>query len=430
MPSPLALRNGNRSRVAGTRPSTSSRSLAGGARNTRQVVSPRLATTTATTTLRGTSNGSVSSIVDNNDSTPAADRSIPLGQRHIDSTPAGTGTSQLQNVGIDEENDEEDNLTTPTEDIQQVLEKTRLEVKVSNENNRKLLNFYVRSSVFSRKKFVFSDKELKFDTGMAQNILVGVNIEGDEKVKLEWWNKNKNDVRKAINGKRNNVITILKKEVHSKSVVLRVFLLYFQHHLLHCKNQARKSSHTTQIHLLFQITEMGSAMPSLQVIQNLREEEEPAVEENLLHPYIDVCMRLLPCIVGKVQWKKTSIIHGGDITKIATLSDEAMMLVALENYYEPWVSHPRTSMNHPPRYTREGHGKDASKHAGWNDAGRKRYNELYIQVKKDRQADVDSGGHFTKAFIAEFDNQCVNSSRKRQREPEDDDDISCAEDDF
>jgi hypothetical protein len=52
------------------------------------------------------------------------------------------------------------------------------------------------------------------------------------------------------------------------------------------------------------------------------------------------------------------------------------------------------------------------------------------QVKKDRQADVDSGGHFTKAFIAEFDNQCTKSSRKRQREPEDDDDISCAEDDF
>jgi hypothetical protein len=185
---------------------------------------------------------------------------------------------------------------------------------------------------------------------------------------------------------------------------------------------------TSQIHLLFQITEMGSAMPSLQVILNLRE-EEPAAEENPLHPYIDVCMRLLPCIVGKVNWKKASIIHGGDITKIATISDEAMMLVALENYYEPWVSHLRTSMNHPPRYTREGHGKEASKHAGWNDAGRKRYNELYTQVKKDRQADVDSGGHFTKAIMAEFDDQCAKSSRKRQREQEDDD-ISCAEDDF
>jgi hypothetical protein len=217
MPSPLlVLRNGNpRVRVAGTRPSTSSRSLAGGARNTRQgVVSPRLATTTANTTLQGTSNnGSVSSIVDTNDSTPAADRSIPLGHRHIDSTPAST--SQLQNVGIDQNEGSIDEECS--EDIQQVLEKTRLEVKVSNENNRKLLNFYVRSSVFSRKKFVFSDKEMKFDTGMAQNILVGVNIEGDENVKLEWWNKNQNDVRKAINGKRNNVITILKKEVQSKS---------------------------------------------------------------------------------------------------------------------------------------------------------------------------------------------------------------------
>jgi hypothetical protein len=191
----------------------------------------------------------------------------------------------------------------------------------------------------------------------------------------------------------------------------------------------------------FKTTEIRADMPSLQTILRLRKyhgpEEEHMPEEaddDQSHPYIHVCMKLLPCIVGKVRWKADGRIQGGDLSKIATVSDETLMLIALENYYETWVSHPATATTkqHPTRYTVEGHGKDATKNGGWNVAGRRRYNELFSKVKEDRLRDETNGKRFSAAFISEYIKKGgeKKDNRKRLREDQEVVEESSAADDL
>ena len=51
------------------------------------------------------------------------------------------------------------------------------------------------------------------------------------------------------------------------------------------------------------------------------------------------CDRFLPCVVGKVEWRK-AMQRGASITASCTRTDEAFALLCIENIYDIWLTKP------------------------------------------------------------------------------------------
>lgn len=194
--------------------STSSRDQ-GGMSSSRQHVTP--SNTTGSPHHDASSGASVSgsSISDNSESGTPGVLSLLLGDKHIDSTPTSSSAFQGQEDRV------EDDLPRMVPDVpvvlQQVLRDERVAENATLFAGRNSLQYYVRTMLFPRKKFIFKDSEMDREGLLAERVLeemTGIPVE--KRAKTDWWNSNKKEVKKTINGKRNNVITVLKKEVLSK----------------------------------------------------------------------------------------------------------------------------------------------------------------------------------------------------------------------
>jgi len=99
------------------------------------------------------------------------------------------------------------------------------------------------------------------------------------------------------------------------------------------------------------------------------------------------CQEFLSCVVGRLEWKKQ--IERKRVWEIASASDEAFALLALENIWDDVVNHVEkgpTAARDPivGKYTVDKY-KRAGKYGGWSVAGLHRMLELKRMVEENRK---------------------------------------------
>jgi len=101
--------------------------------------------------------------------------------------------------------------------------------------------------------------------------------------------------------------------------------------------------------------------------------------------YSYFCHYFLPVVVGKKKWQK-AVQAGGKVSVLATVSDEALGLLLLENSWELWMWSANGKVGPLPetRYT-TGRGKFARKSSGLSAEGVSRYNNLCRQIAEERE---------------------------------------------
>jgi hypothetical protein len=147
-------------------------------------------------------------------------------------------------------------------------------------------------------------------------------------------------------------------------------------------------------------------------------------------PYEWLCTTLLPCVVGWKAWSKQRFKL--PISAIATCSDEAFLVLTLENNYSRWISEAKWILENknkedhkkaPKRlesakFTNSGKSKKdgrSKRLQGWAREGYLRFNELYTLVADDRR--------HRGQFESELLEQVCREERSGKSKKEDCDDI-------
>jgi len=151
--------------------------------------------------------------------------------------------------------------------------------------------------------------------------------------------------------------------------------------------------------------------------------------------YGHFCDRILPCVIGKMEWSKE--VYSKEISKIATPTDEAWALLLLENSWDLWhqMAEYELKAEKLPKELRvktkwTSTAISAVKYEGWGEDGIPRYNELVKKVREDR------GQHksFDAAFLEKKREERASkmmSSKKRNRDGSmDDNHVVCIENDL
>ena len=137
--------------------------------------------------------------------------------------------------------------------------------------------------------------------------------------------------------------------------------------------------------------------------------------------------RFVPCVVGKNTFKKRLDTNPVKDNDLFTVSDEAFMLLILENSYERWVDifdqqdpnsgaeigkrkgrewkwasskHTRYTQG-GIRYARAGGIESSGGTKGWSREGKDRYIKLYQMVLQDRRSHPEAFQRWIKQFHAE-----------------------------
>ena len=84
---------------------------------------------------------------------------------------------------------------------------------------------------------------------------------------------------------------------------------------------------------------------------------------------------LAGAVIGQRKWKTTRCY--APLTKHMSISDEAFMLLVLENQYELWINSDTTKVGQG-KYTENGPNK---KFCGWTNEGMRRFNKLLKEVR-------------------------------------------------
>jgi hypothetical protein len=140
-----------------------------------------------------------------------------------------------------------------------------------------------------------------------------------------------------------------------------------------------------------------------------------------------IVSRWMRCVVGNAQWNKR--YYREPLSDVATGSDEAFLLIIVENNYERWMAEVREMMEDkkstedeeekdakwraklpPAKFTNSGTstktGKASSKRfQGWSKEGYLRFNELHSQVKEDRKQRANFELELKKSFAEEHSNE-------------------------
>ena len=104
--------------------------------------------------------------------------------------------------------------------------------------------------------------------------------------------------------------------------------------------------------------------------------------------YEHFCDEFLPCIVGKTQWSKE--IYDKEISKIASVTDEAWALLLLENSWDLWNQIAKHEISGEPlpkedcKKTKWTLGAiSAGKYEGWGQESIPKYNDWVRKVCQD-----------------------------------------------
>jgi len=117
--------------------------------------------------------------------------------------------------------------------------------------------------------------------------------------------------------------------------------------------------------------------------------------------YTWMCTTLMPCVVGCKKWNKRH--RKETLSVIATCSDEAFVLLTLDNNYNRWMAEAEWQLQHhgtdqkeyeqnkflpDAKYTNSGkskrNGRSKRLH-GWSREGYLQFNALYVMVVADRK---------------------------------------------
>ena len=131
--------------------------------------------------------------------------------------------------------------------------------------------------------------------------------------------------------------------------------------------------------------------------------------------YMHLCTNYMPCVVGKKNWDDQS--RDEPMSEIADESDEAFLLLVLENSWLVWkqlAKYPKGTLpegeakRNIPLYT--GTPAGSGRNEGWGDAGTKRFNALCRRVEKDR---AENGEQFDREYIAKRREECANGRKRK-----------------
>ncbi len=117
--------------------------------------------------------------------------------------------------------------------------------------------------------------------------------------------------------------------------------------------------------------------------------------------YTLFCNEILSCLVGRYHWNQ--LAWQQPVSQMTTASDEAFAHLIVENSWEVWKelaldpdphgcessTHGESSLstNSSPLWT--GNSLAAKKYGGWNEAGKRCFNELFNLVVADRNRTLD-----------------------------------------
>jgi hypothetical protein len=152
-------------------------------------------------------------------------------------------------------------------------------------------------------------------------------------------------------------------------------------------------------------------LPTLEEILKLR--QAPRLNNNTTFTFI--VEHLAGAVIGQRKWKTTRCY--APLTKHMSVSDEAFMLLVLENHYELWI-HSETTKVGRGKYTENGPNK---KFCGWSKAGMRCFNKLLEEVRTNRNKlyskDVEEATFKTLAerYKALLAGSRKKNSRKRRR---------------
>jgi hypothetical protein len=165
-------------------------------------------------------------------------------------------------------------------------------------------------------------------------------------------------------------------------------------------------------------------LPTLEDILKLR--QSPRNSRNMAFTF--VVENLAGAVIGQRKWKTTRCY--ARLNKHMTASDEAFMLLVLENQYELWINADSNKVGRG-KYTENGPNR---KFCGWTNEGMRRFNTLLDEVRGNRNKQYsDEVEDVTLKALAErhkaFMTASRKNSRKRRRHSTEINDLSDEEDD-
>jgi hypothetical protein len=127
-----------------------------------------------------------------------------------------------------------------------------------------------------------------------------------------------------------------------------------------------------------------------------------------------VCSAMIKCVVGNTMWNRR--YYKEALSDIATCSDEAFLLLTLENNYGRWLDEWKwlkanrdvEKEDRAPKnfrvamYTNSGHSKKngrSKRFSGWSREGYLRFNAIYALVAADRQGRANFEADLKATFV-------------------------------
>ncbi len=127
--------------------------------------------------------------------------------------------------------------------------------------------------------------------------------------------------------------------------------------------------------------------------------------------YKMVCDHLFPAIVGRM-WVKENI-KDMPMSKLITQSDEAFLLLVVENNRDRWedmIENKKATSKISTKWSR-GQGTGAVKFNGWDEKGLARFNRNMKKVKKDREENGRAFDQYYKNWVE----QTVKTKKKENK---------------
>jgi hypothetical protein len=128
------------------------------------------------------------------------------------------------------------------------------------------------------------------------------------------------------------------------------------------------------------LTNKGKEVPNHQQLPTLEEiiklRQAPRSNNNTAFTF--VVEHLAGAVIGQRKWKTTRCY--APLSKHMSVSDEAFMLLVLENQYELWMESETTRVGRG-KYTENAPNK---KFCGWSNEGMRRFNNLLAEVRINR----------------------------------------------
>jgi hypothetical protein len=163
---------------------------------------------------------------------------------------------------------------------------------------------------------------------------------------------------------------------------------------------------TKENHLMLHTTENQNTANAPDLDKMLKGREDNAVYSYFVNVYL-VC--------SKGRGVQKSLTHTPP-SKVFTVCDEVIVMWYMENNWHVWADMKKTGNTKKsdvaPKYTVPGDkGGGGARYSGWNEEGKKRFNELFKTLQKQRQSVL--GKSFDDYYISLRDG--TNPSKKKKK---------------